>query len=36
MGGGANLLWRTCFNYPTLGDLYKHAAHDAILKMKSQ
>jgi NAD(P) transhydrogenase len=32
MGGGADLLWKTCFNYPTLGDLYKLAAHDAILK----
>lgn len=32
MGGGADLLWKTCFNYPTLGDLYKHAAQDALLK----
>jgi NAD(P) transhydrogenase len=34
MGGGAEVLWKTCFNYPTLGDLYKYAAHDAILKAK--
>ena len=31
-GGGANLFLGTCFNYPTLGDLYKLATHDAILK----
>ncbi|HJZ92308.1 MAG TPA: Si-specific NAD(P)(+) transhydrogenase [Gemmataceae bacterium] len=31
-GGGADFLWRTCFNYPTLGDLYKLAAHEAMLK----
>ncbi|MDY3559379.1 Si-specific NAD(P)(+) transhydrogenase [Gemmata sp. JC673] len=31
-GGGANLFLSTCFNYPTLGDLYKLATHDAILK----
>jgi NAD(P) transhydrogenase len=31
-GGGAELFLATCFNYPTLGDLYKLAAHDAILK----
>ena len=23
---------RACFNYPTLGDLYKYAAYDAILQ----
>jgi hypothetical protein len=23
---------RACFNYPTLGDLYKHAACDAVLQ----
>lgn len=27
----AELLLRTCFNYPTLGELYKLATHDAIL-----
>ena len=31
-GGGANLFLSTCFNYPTLGDLYKRATHDAVLK----
>jgi NAD(P) transhydrogenase len=28
----ADLFNRACFNYPTLGDLYKHAAYDAILQ----
>lgn len=28
--GGADLLLRTCFNYPTLGELYKHATLDAV------
>ncbi len=31
-GSGAELFNRTCFNYPTLGDLYKFATYDAILK----
>jgi NAD(P) transhydrogenase len=31
-GGGADLFNRTCFNYPTLGDLYKYATYEAILK----
>jgi NAD(P) transhydrogenase len=31
-GGGADLFLDTCFNYPTLGDLYKLAATDALLK----
>ena len=31
---GADLFNRTCFNYPTLGDLYKYASYDAILKQK--
>jgi NAD(P) transhydrogenase len=35
VGGGAQLLWETCFNYPTLGDLYKYAAHEAMLKAKA-
>lgn len=34
VGGGADLLWGMCFNYPTLGELYKYAAHDAMLKAK--
>ena len=31
-GAGAELFNRTCFNYPTLGDLYKYATYEAILK----
>ena len=31
-GAGAELFRRTCFNYPTLGDLYKLAAHEALRK----
>ena len=31
-GGGAELFLNTCFNYPTLGDLYKLATTDALLK----
>jgi len=27
---GAELFNRECFNYPTLGDLYKYAAYDAL------
>lgn len=33
-GGGVELFRRMCFNYPTLGDLYKLAAHDAWLQKK--
>jgi NAD(P) transhydrogenase len=29
---GADLFNRTCFNYLTLGDLYKYATYEAILK----
>jgi NAD(P) transhydrogenase len=29
---GADLFNRTCFKYPTLGDLYKYATYEAILK----
>jgi NAD(P) transhydrogenase len=29
---GAEIFNRTCFNYPTLGDLYKYATYEAILK----
>lgn len=28
--GGADVFNRACFNYPTLGDLYKYATYDAI------
>lgn len=31
-GAGAALFNQACFNYPTLGDLYKYAAYDAILQ----
>jgi NAD(P) transhydrogenase len=31
-GAGADLFLRTCFNYPTLGELYKVATHDALLR----
>jgi NAD(P) transhydrogenase len=29
------LINRACFNYPTLGDLYKYATYDAILQRAS-
>jgi NAD(P) transhydrogenase len=29
-GADADLFNRACFNYPTLGDLYKYAAYHAI------
>ncbi|HEY1189914.1 MAG TPA: Si-specific NAD(P)(+) transhydrogenase [Gemmata sp.] len=32
VGAGADLLLDTCFNHPTLGELYKLAAHDAVLR----
>ena len=31
-GAGAGLFNEACFNYPTLGDLYKYATYDAILQ----
>jgi NAD(P) transhydrogenase len=31
-GVGASVFNRACFNYPTLGDLYKNATYDALLK----
>jgi NAD(P) transhydrogenase len=31
-GGGAELFNAACFNYPTLGELYKHATYDALLR----
>lgn len=31
VGASADLLLDTCFNHPTLGELYKLAAHDALL-----
>lgn len=29
---GADLFLRACFNYPTLGELYKLATHDALIR----
>ena len=31
----ANLFNRACFNYPTLGDLYKYAAYDALAQREN-
>jgi len=31
-GATADLFQRTCFNYPTLGELYKLATHDALIR----
>ncbi len=31
-GAGAELFNRACFNYPTLGDVYKYATYDALMK----
>jgi NAD(P) transhydrogenase len=32
----AHLFSRACFNYPTLGDLYKYATYDALLKCRAE
>ena len=29
-GASADLFIRTCYNYPTLGDMYKYATYDAM------
>jgi len=34
-GQGADLLYETCFNYPTLGDLYKQATYSAMAAARS-
>jgi NAD(P) transhydrogenase len=31
-GSGVELFNRACFNFPTLGELYKYAAYDTMLK----
>jgi hypothetical protein len=31
-GVSASVFNRVCFNYPTLGDLYKYATYEALLK----
>ncbi len=35
MNATAELFNQTCFNYPTLGDLYKYATYDAMLKRQA-
>jgi len=30
MGATADLFIQTCFNYPTLGEMYKYATYDAL------
>ena len=30
MGAGSDLFIDTCFNYPTLGELYKYATYNAM------
>jgi NAD(P) transhydrogenase len=32
----AELFNRACFNYPTLGDLYKHATYEAMLRREGR
>jgi NAD(P) transhydrogenase len=34
-GSGADLFNRACFNYPTLGDLYKYATYDALMQREN-
>jgi pyruvate/2-oxoglutarate dehydrogenase complex dihydrolipoamide dehydrogenase (E3) component len=34
--GDAELFNRACFNYPTLGDLYKYATYDALLQTRAR
>jgi NAD(P) transhydrogenase len=34
-GATADLFVRTCFNYPTLGELYKLATYDALLRRRA-
>ena len=33
MEAGAELFIKTCYNYPTLGELYKYATYDALGRM---
>ena len=35
-GAGADRFNRACFNYPTLGDLYKFAPYDAMLQSRGR
>jgi len=34
--GDAELFNRACFNFPTLGDLYKYATYDALMQMRAR
>lgn len=36
MNATADLFHQVCFNYPTLGDLYKYATHDAMRQQRMQ
>jgi NAD(P) transhydrogenase len=36
MNATAELFGQVCFNYPTLGDLYKYATHDAMLQRRAR
>ena len=36
MNATADLFQQTCFNYPTLGDLYKYATYDAVFTRKNR
>lgn len=36
MNATADLFQQTCFNYPTLGDLYKYATYDAVSTRKNR
>jgi NAD(P) transhydrogenase len=35
-GAGADLFVRSCYNYPTLTELYKYAAYDALGKFNAR
>ena len=35
-GADADLFNRACFNYPTLGDLYKYATYDALMQVRAR
>jgi len=35
MNATSDLFQQTCFNYPTLGDLYKYATYDAMFSGKA-
>jgi NAD(P) transhydrogenase len=35
-GGGVEYFINTCFNYPSLGELYKYAAYSALQAIKAE